>query len=285
MIHHDFAIGYRNENLGATLRLEGLLEARGDEARSLAERVGGLHAARVARSAMGATMIAGFGLMIAESLRTMATSDHIDHALPIFLGSWLAGGLAYALAHTFTRARFADSLVPMPELGHGPRADVELLEASAPAREARAQVERWERRSLALPMVALSLFAPLTLHWLVTLLVGALATSRNPALDPSAFGAWIGLSLLVVGHCHLVLVFLVLRRVKTLTSRTGVPLAFQEHEGFRAFGWTALSTLPVAVLFLIPTALVGVTGIVFIPAMFARARSTLLAERAQLDTL
>ena len=69
------------------------------------------------------------------------------------------------------------------------------------------------------------------------------------------------------------------KRVRALST---LQLSTARHGGWSAYGWTLVSSLPVAILLLIPTALVAITGVFFIPGMFALMHRRLLTERAML---
>ncbi len=280
MRYDEFTVGYRNEDLGAAMRLEGLLEQRDTEVREITSELGGLHARRVARAAAGAAMILGFIVMVGESLRTFLATRTLEHALPLLLTSWGAGALVYVVTFATVLHRFPDGLRAAVDLGHGPRVDMERIEAAAPKQEARAQIDRWERDSIALPMTGVTLLAPLTLHWLFCLVCAPII--GGAAIKTADFGAWMAISLLIVGHCHLVLVYLVHRFARTLRGLSADQIAARRHGGWAAFGWTVASTIPVAIIYLIPTVLVAVTGVMFIPAMFALMQRRILAERALL---
>ena len=101
-------------------------------------------------------------------------------------------------------------------------------------------------------------------------------------LGATAFGSWIGMSLVIVGHCHVALAALAWRFAKRVRALSTLQLSTARHGGWSAYGWTLVSSLPVAILLLIPTALVAITGVFFIPGMFALMHRRLLTERAML---
>jgi hypothetical protein len=281
MRYDDFTVGYRNEDFGAALRLEGLLEQRGAEVDQAASELGGLYARRIARTAAGTAMLAGFITMVFESLRTYLVDRTLDHAEPLLLGSWAAGALVYGVTYALMRLRFPGTLLPTVDLGHGPRADMERVEAAAPAREARAKIDRLEQDSVAFPMMGVALLAPLTLHWLVMVALPSALDHHRP-LGATSFGSWIGMSLVIVGHCHVAVAALAWRFAKRVRALSTLELSVARHGGWSAYGWTLVSSLPVAILLLIPTTLVAITGVFFIPGMFALMHKRLLAERVML---
>jgi hypothetical protein len=104
------------------------------------------------------------------------------------------------------------------------------------------------------------------------------------------FDVWITWSLVLVGHCHLILIALAIRSARQLPP---------PGSGSRA-GWVALgkvilaSLLPTGVvapfsalagvgLFVCVPIVVAVTGILFVPAIFGAMERTIYRERADLS--
>ena len=75
--------------------------------------------------------------------------------------------------------------------------DLLRLDPHAPRRLVTRAVQRFELASLALPLVAVGLLAPLTVHLLVGLLV--------LGIELQQFSKWIAVSAALVGHAHLVM--------------------------------------------------------------------------------
>ena len=86
--------------------------------------------------------------------------------------------------------------------------DLRALEAADPLRDTCDRAMAWERASAALPLAAVSLLAPLTIHGLVWT---GLAPSESFTSAVADFGAWIGLSVVLVGHAHLALLVCAVR--------------------------------------------------------------------------
>ena len=206
-------------------------------------------------------------------------SDRIASTALLFL-AWpvalVAGALARLLAHPLL------SMGGRVGLSGDPRVDLARLEAIDPLRSACDVAMAWERRSAALPMAAVSLLAPLTIHGIVWF---GLSRPEVAATAMADFGTWIGLSALIVGHAHLALLVCSvrwackLRAVETLELRIGLG---------RAWGKALLVTLGVAclpgiVLLAVPPILVAATGLVFVPLMFHVAARTVARERMALE--
>jgi hypothetical protein len=160
-------------------------------------------------------------------------------------------------------------------------ADLARLEAVEPLRDARDLATAWERRSAALPMAAISLLAPLTLHGMVWF---GLARTTEAGSGLEDFGSWIALSVIIVGHAHLALLVCAvrwawrLRRVDTFELRAS---------GGKGWGTALLvsagiACLPGVVLLAIPPILVAVTGLAFVPLMYHLMARTIERERTAL---
>jgi hypothetical protein len=211
-----------------------------------------------------------------EEMRTTATH--------VLLYGWLFGLALAWVTRPIARLVLApivrrDRFVPT---GHA-AVDLARLEAADPLRRAVRLAMSWERGSAALPLVAASLLAPLSLHWLAG---SALSAMGGDSLHASDYGQWIGISVVIVGHAHLVLAIFCtiwafrLRGLGTDEIRSGVRRGWAS-----ALGWTtAASCIPGLVLVAIPPLLVVLTGIVFIPAMFHVMARIIVRERLALET-
>jgi hypothetical protein len=98
------------------------------------------------------------------------------------------------------------------------------------------------------------------------------------------FDIWIMLSLVIVGHAHIVLAVLGARFASKARD-----MSIDEVELSRgraqwvAFGYTLLaSALPGALLFLIPPVLTAATGVIVAPVMFNLASHWIRSERRDL---
>jgi hypothetical protein len=169
-------------------------------------------------------------------------------------------------------------------LSGDPGADLAHLEATDPLRSACDVAMRWERASTALPLAAMSLLAPLTLHAIVWLVLAHPSPDDIPRSFQD-FGVWIGLSALIVGHSHLAVLVCSVRWGRRLRS---VPTADLLLGSNRRWGvpllWAAgLACLPGLLLVAVPPVLTLVTGMLFIPLMYWWTVHTVQRERVALD--
>jgi hypothetical protein len=223
---------------------------------------------RQARIWASVTGIAGFLLLVFDVLGGPRYSTHI------LLLTWLGVGVVYLLALGAARFHLQRVVSRAGRSTGDVFRDLAWLEAGGATREIAIRTHRLERVSLALPLALLSLLAPLTLHFLFSLVF--LET------DLQAFGGWIVISLVIVGHAHVTLLVLAVLHVLRLRRELdrGLPVAGASR-GFKALLWTTLaSTMPGLFLLCIPPPLVFVTGVVFVPWAFAWA-----AHRAHVERL
>jgi hypothetical protein len=199
------------------------------------------------------------------------------HATPILLLTWVAMALALlvGLGVAWLRLRRATRRCSAPS--GDVFLDLARLEIGAATRMALSRSHRLERASLALPLCAFSLLAPLTLH----LLFGVIF------LEPTfrQFDNWIAISLMLVGHAHLTLMILAVLHVVHLGRELdwGLPVGGAPR-GLRALAWTTLaSAVPGIFLLAIPPLLVFVTGLAFVPWAFAWASRRARLERQRLE--
>ena len=132
--------------------------------------------------------------------------------------------------------------------------------------------EKLEFWSFSLPMAALSLLMPLSLHALISLVQG---------FDPKEFGEWIAMSGIVVGFAHMSLVAMCGVLVQKICAS---PMTFNKHLGWLAWGVSiGASCIPGILLMAIPPVVTAITGLLFVPWMFYLARIGVLHERAKLQ--
>src|SRR5262249_16897706 len=183
----------------------------------------------------------------------------------ILQASWLlmasTYGLARIAAQTYVRRALERAFTP----GASAAGDVLRFESLTPALVVRELAERIEWRSVAMPMTALSLFLPLTLHYLVA---GMLRVSVPDGHD---FDGWISLSLLFVGHCHLVLAYQAWRFARVLRGTRDVFSVglIADRSGWHAWGITILSSLVAGVLLLLIVPIAGIALVIVAPAVVA----------------
>ena len=280
-----------DEDLLAERRDE-LLAARRQEAAALIANESPavtVYAARFVRSAFG---VAGLGMALVLIDAAVAGSA----LTPVLDASWLFLGAAVLVSRPLAilglRTHLGRELVATDDV----RGDISAFEAYSAERIIARMADRLEERSVALPLSALALLLPLTLHRLAALVLDSLGV-RLPflwifgAMRP--MDAWIKASMVMVGHCHLLLVLLACAFARDLRRHPDYPEnALGERAGWGAFAWTSLASIPAATLcltlwplegwlpfLLIPT-LVTVTGLIFIPPSFLALGRSIARERA-----
>lgn len=268
---------YRDAFAGAQLRYDEQLAGWSDRLANLSA-VARVHAARSGRIAAGSVGIAGAVLLPVVGLLDLALNRvETGDMVVVLLGTWPAMGLAWLLGQRASRRRLRLASRPPAPTGD-PFADLACLGAERPARRLHDLAATQERASAALPLMALSLLLPLSIH--ATLMVMfSLLVGRLGALV--TFDVWIGLSLVVVGHAHVVLAACGWRFAKRLHEVPDDHLLHEAHRsGKRAFWWTVLaSAIPGALLYLIPPILTAVTGALFCAPMYRRLAVAVLRER------
>lgn len=263
---------YKDHLYAAKCRLERLQESSAAPT-TVPSDLAKVYAYRQARIWAGVTGIVGFVLLLFDVLDGARFSTHI------LLLTWLAVGLVFGGALGVARLH----LRRMIRRSGAPSGDVFLdlarLEAGGPVRIAVLRTHRLERASFALPLAVLSLLAPLSLHFLFSLVF--------LEVDLHHFSSWIVISLIIVGHAHVTLLVLavlhVVRLRRELDEGSSVCGA---SRGFKALLWTTLaSTMPGLFLLCIPPPLVFITGVVFVPWVFAWAAHRARFERLRLQDL
>jgi hypothetical protein len=272
---------YRSADDALRRRRDELVNQRQLEVASLPDAVPGVYVRRSARVYAGAVGIACASFM---ALAALAGSSGLT---TILQASWLCMAGTYVLARIAARARVQRLLDRTFAPGASAGADVLRLESLTPTLVVRDLAERIERRSVALPMTALALFLPLSLHYLVA------AMLRVSVPDGHDFDGWISVSLLFVGHCHVVLAYQAWRFARVLRGTRDVFSVglIADRSGWHAWGITILSSLVAGVLLLlivpiagialviVAPAVVAATGLAFIPTMFARMGRRIREER------
>ncbi len=137
-----------------------------------------------------------------------------------------------------------------------------------------AQADRLFRRSIQLPMIGISLVAPLSIHCLFMLVVGSTSASLMAELS-----MWIWISALVVGQAHLTLAWLARRDAGLMTGNT-FPTSWKPMAWGALWKTTLASCIPSVVLMGVPPLLTLGTGVLFIPLMYWGALRLTGWERA-----
>jgi hypothetical protein len=293
---------YRSLEPATAARFEALLERHVRE-NPQATAVRAILARRVGRVVAGALagLVGASALLTGLLLKGPVPPFVHQHLIPsglatcLLLAAWplafAAGLLARALAHLRTARALRAPPMPPPALA---LTELSRLEDARPVLTLRRRAARIEGWSAAAPLAGLSLTAPLTLHLIVS-------PAFNRPVSVGDFDDWIGLSALLVGPAHLVLVFmavrwaLTLRRRETETLRKGIHASWVKA----LLVTTAVGAVPcflllaldggdfggvtAAALSLIPAAITACTGVVFIPAMYLLAARRIERERLALD--
>ena len=234
-----------------------------------------MRSARIARALAGGVGIAGAIVMV-----LLACVGDVAAPTYALLGSGIGAIGTYALARTAVaiRAAYRRTTVPMPRLTGGLEEDLARIEASDPLRALYREVRSLEIWSTALPLAAMSLLLPLTLHYVFLALFGT-GSARD-------FAAWIRLSMVIVGHAHLALMGMAIAFARKMGRSTSEGLgAMPVHrEWAKAWGLAiGVSAVPGLVFFAFPPILVAITGLAVIPLMFVLVRRCVMNERALLE--
>lgn len=276
---------YRDAEEALRQRRDELLARRRLEVARLPPVVRSVYARREARRITGAVGIAGaFVLAVCAALR-------VDGLTTILQGTWISMILVYILARAVADGRLRRLLAATFAPGEDVAGDLLRFEEIGPQQVVMRLAAPIERKSVALPMIALALLLPLTLHFVVV------ATVRGEVPRGRDFDGWISMSLLFVGHCHLVLAYHAWSFAQKLRSaREGHAMAtIADRAGWRAWGvtiaWSVLAgfillaVVPIAgiALFIVAPVLVGATGLTFIPAMFSKMGRKVRRERMVLS--
>jgi hypothetical protein len=249
-------------------RFDELLQARAVEVRDRDPRLVSTFAKRVGRVAGGiAGIVAGLlppAVALVRFRSWHARSDGVLTKLLIIADALaiLVYVVARIAAHRLTLAR-------LYEFERSGNADVDIrrLEQEHPIALLARRVDRLEQASLALPLIAYALLAPLTIH-----LIYAAAAMH----DVRDFDDWMRLSYLVVGHVHIfvaIAAWLLARRLRaTPTAELG---AFRVN-AWKIYGLTvAVSLIP---LLFVTAGIVVLTGL-FLPPVLQWAYQAVCRER------
>jgi hypothetical protein len=249
-----------------------------DVARRVASR-------RVGRAVGGGVGVAIAVLAFALGLVAFFRRGELGHpdlrtSTELLFLAWPSALVAGALARLLARSLVA--LGGRVTMSGNLSIDLARLEGADPLREACDLARAWERRSAALPMAALSLLAPLTIHGIVWFALAS-AQTADSAMDD--FGTWIAVSVILVGHAHLALLVCAvrwayrLRSVETRMLRVGLGRAW----GTALLVSGGVACLPGVVLLAIPPILVLLTGMAFVPLMYHLTARMIEGERRALE--
>jgi hypothetical protein len=278
------ALSYRDNQGGLRLRRDELVAERARELTAVPSDLRRVYARRASRIAGGVVAIAGAAFMlVAAALSGGAEVLLGSPIVKLSLTTILLGGVflaipAMVVARIVARIHFRGGLRTALAITDDPTYDIARLEAGGPLRLACHRADRLERASVALPLVGWSLCAPLVSHFAVYV---ALSNTQGEWFERAAreFDSWILISIVVTAAAHAVLVICAVRFAKNL-RRANDSAAQPMPSAWAPLGWTALAgCLPGVVLYVVPPVLVVLTGLAFIPAVFAFVRARVLSER------
>jgi hypothetical protein len=229
------------------------------------------------------------GIAMAALLVDAAVTGGVP-LVPILDASWFVAGLVLCLARTAAILALRRELLSTFSPTEDPGGDILVLEKLSVERAIADAADRLEQRSVALPLAALALLLPLTLHRVAGLALGALGAMPLASMD-----SWIRGSMILVGHCHLLLVLLACLFARDLRRHPDFPEEqLAQRAGWGAFAWTSLASIPAAtlclalwplegwVLFMILPTLVTLTGLGFVPTAFRALGRAVARERAEI---
>lgn len=284
------ACAYRSLEPVLRERLAVLQEHRARDA-ALVDAARRVAVRRMGRAWGGAAALATALVAFAAGLTALPASYETDKALRalatvLLFGAPLVGLAALVCGRLFARIGLAWKLDAPLQLTGDVAADLARIEVADPLRVGREVAMRWERRSVALPLAAVAMLAPLTIHGLIWCMLGW-PSGNLSATSLSDYGEWIALSALIVGHAHLAVL---IGSVRWAFRLRATPTAQVRRDLHRHWGLTLLVAMGVAcvpgvVLLGIPPLLVGVTGLAFLPAAFGLAARTVVSERFELDAV
>lgn len=231
-----------------------------------------VHAARIARIVSGATGFVGAFFVCIFSIgddRILPTAALLLSVAAMF-ATWAITRIALGLVPA---KRIAPKTSPLELTGHL-ATDLAAIDARAPWSEVEQKLHRLESASTALPLGALSLILPLTIHYPFAVVLFD--------SDTHDYSKWIRMSLVIVGFAHLTLMGLAMRFAKKMSAMaTEDIVAMPVHrQWLGTWGLTiAAGCVPGIVLLLVPPILVTITGLAFIPFMYMWIRRRLLDER------
>ena len=281
------SLAYRGLEHVAASRFAELAERRTQEIASLVyARV--VYTRRFARTIAGGVGTLGAVFVFITAAVGMLSngkffgSSEYDGKLTLgLLACWPAAFVAYLFAR-LTASHSLSRMLSRPLTRRGDAVhDLARLETSHPAHLLEHAARRLESWSAVLPLVMLSFLAPLTIHFVV----GHFLARGDGGLTAKSYDEWIGVSVAIVGHAHLVLAICALRFGRKLAVRDTAHIASGVHNDWlKAFGITILAgAVPGAVFFLIPPIVVALTGLVFVPAMYIFMGRRIVSERNLLD--
>jgi hypothetical protein len=261
---------YRDVEVGVRARLDAGMRARADEVHASHPALAHTYARRVGRIAGGVVGVV-LGLVLPAAAALMSATETRFDSGQLTCGLCVAVCVSVAaifMARACAREH-AERLLSTFELSGNVFADIARLESEHPVRQMAARTDALERASIAWPLAAIALLAPLSIHLVVA---GWYARGY--------FDGWMALSYMLVGHAHVCLAICAVRLAKRL--RDADDLSCFAPRAWKAFGLTVLvSAIPGGIFLAIPPLLVAATGL-FIPPLWRWAVEKVANERVVL---
>lgn len=269
---------YRDAEEALRQRRRELLALRRAQATRVPAAIVAVYANRQARRYAGGTGLALATLIVVDAA---GGGDGLTHLLeiswPIMAGVYLVGRIAAEVNLRGRLRRFA-------EPGADAAFDVDRLERFVPSEVVRARADAVEASSVAVPLAALCLLLPLSLHLVVA------SAFFHDGFGATEFDRWIRQGLVYGGHCHLILAAQGWKLGRSLPRGAAI-LEAAEVAGWHAWALTILASMAAAVAFVLCApfsafslavagpAVVAATGLVFIPMLFTGAGRRVARER------
>ncbi len=282
---------YRDPRDGLRHERAALLDARRRETSKLVPEARAIYPRRLARIAFGAAGVCGG---VALGAGTLLGRPGLTTVLVL---TWLAAIAAYAAGWIVGRVRLRRALASLLSPTGDSARDVDRLERTTPLMQARRLADPIEVRSVTLPIAGLGVLAPLTLFYLMALFTVP-ATHRLPRFD-----WWIALTFATAWPAFAVTALVAFRYARRVRARSLAELVSRhDNEGWGAYGWMVLAVglwgvgralvvlLPRAnggeagavALATLPVACAALTGLCYLPWMFAALHRRIAQERLHL---
>jgi hypothetical protein len=275
-----FDTPYRTADARWTRERDALLAERATRLRQLPPVFAGVYGRRWGRVSAGFVMVFGAVALLLMGLASLLFTTILPQNWQapyslVLLATLGVSVLAYITARVLAHHALPGGVRRVFAASGDARVDVERLSYRTPAADAADLVENLERKSLAWPLVGLSLVTPLSIHM-------ALACLFSMPLQ--SFDTWIAISLVLTVPAHVTLALFAAEFARDVSAAGAhdAPNRSAGRAALRAWGITVVvSLIPGVVLLGIPPLLVAATG-VFIPIMFSVARNMALTERGRL---
>ena len=266
---------YRDDSDAVERRLREALRERSREVRRLTRVVRPILACRTGRILAGCIGVGGSLWLFASATGHALAGDRWA-VWPAFhiVALWIAMTAAYLLGSASAELSFTKKVRSMVARSGDARTDLARLEQARPFRIFPEALAETEAMSIGLPLAAVGLLMPLTLHLLV------FSVSHTCV----RFDEWVKIAAWSTGLAHSVLAWLGFRLGKALCKAEPAT----EPQLAASRGWaalvitTAVSLVPGAVLDFIPVIATFFTGLLFIPLSFHLMGELLSAERRAL---